>query len=149
MDKKDILLIYLRNNARETLTSVSKATKIPISTLYDRLKGYEKTVIRKHTTLVDFTKLGYNCIAHIILKVQREQREALRQVLINNPCVNSVFKVNNGYDFLVEGIFHQVRDMEDFLDYLEAKFQILDRQTYFIIEDIKREKFLSNPDLVI
>ena len=50
---------------------------------------------------------------------------------------------------MVEGIFKQVNDMEEFIEYLESKYTLLNRQIYFIIEDIARETFLSDPDMVI
>ena len=42
MKKKDqILLSYLRKDARMPLTKMSKKTNIPVSTLFDRLKVNE------------------------------------------------------------------------------------------------------------
>ena len=49
---------------------------------------------------------------------------------------------------MIEGIFKQIKDMEDFLESLEQKFKILDKKSFFIIEDIKREAFMSNVHLV-
>lgn len=148
MDEKDIIfLTHLRSNARETLTMISKKTRIPISTLYDRLKAHERDLISKHTTLIDFAKLGYLCKAHIMIKVDIEDRDDIKTFLLCQNSVNSLFKINNGYDFLIEGVFKHVKEMEDFLEILERKFKILERDTYYIIEDIKREAFMSDPEL--
>ena len=47
---KDLLLLNsLRENSRKSLTSLSKQTKIPVSTLFDRLKLLEKEDIIRHT----------------------------------------------------------------------------------------------------
>ena len=54
------IISHLRNNARIPLTTMSKLTKIPVSTLFDRLKTNEDDIITKHTSLLDFAKLGYN-----------------------------------------------------------------------------------------
>ena len=134
---------HLRSNARETLTNISRRTKIPISTLYDKLKVHECGLIRKHTTLIDFTKLGYNCRANIILKTSRDCRERLCSYLKEHSSVNNLFKINNGFDFLVEGVFESVKAMEEFLEELDRAFLIEDKKTHYIIEDLKREEFMA------
>jgi DNA-binding Lrp family transcriptional regulator len=147
--KADLLfLTFLRQNARETLTMISRKTGIPISTLYDKLRQQEKSLIVKHTTLIDFTKLGYNSRANIMLSTKKEDRDKLRSYLKEHSSINSLFKVNNGYDFMAEGIFENVKELEDFIEELEEKFSLLDKKVFFVIEDVKRENFLSRPELL-
>ncbi|MFH0869463.1 MAG: hypothetical protein V1866_00220 [archaeon] len=147
MKKADLLfLTFLRQDARQTLTNISRKTHIPISTLYDKLKQQEHTWILKHTTLIDFAKLGYNCRAKIILSVIKEDKERLRNFLKEHTSVNSLYKINNGYDFLAEGIFENVKILEDFLEQLDASFGITEKKIFYVIEDVKRECFLSRPE---
>jgi len=149
MNQKDLLILaHLRNDARITLTNLSKKTNIPISTIYDRLKAQEEGFIQKHTTLIDFSKLGYNTRANITIKVDREQREAIKEYLLKHQNVNSVYKINSGYDFLIETVFKNIKDLEDFMETLDQKFKIVDSQTHYIINDIKREAFMSNPEML-
>ena len=136
------LISYLRRNARQTLTEISKKTRIPISTLYDKLKLHEHSVILKHTTLLDFSKLGFNCKANILLKAGREERDKLGSYLNAHPAINNLYKINNGYDFLAEGVFTHVKELEDFMDALEKAFPLEERKTHYVIEDLKREEFL-------
>ncbi len=146
--KERILLSHFRRNARESLTTISRETRVPVSTVFDKLKHYEQSFIRKHTTLVDFSKLGYQTRANVMLKVAVEQRNALKEHLLRCEHVNSLFKVNNGYDFLVEMVFRHIKDLEDFLEALERKYTISEKTVFYIIEDICREEFLAKPDLV-
>jgi len=149
MNKKDLKIIsFLRNNARMPLTKMSRETHIPVSTIFDRMKLHEEGLILKHTCLLDFSKLGFNTRANINLKVSREDKEALKDFLQKQDCINSVYRINNGYDFMIEGVFMQIKDMEEFLDTLEKKFNIQDKKSFFIIEDLKRESFLSDPDTI-
>jgi len=149
MKKKDILfLAYLRKDARETLTTISRKTSVPISSLYDKLRSLEKDIITKHTTIIDFSKLGYLCRANIILKVEIEDRDLAKNYLLCNENVNSLFKINNGYDFMVEGVFKHIKEMEDFLELFERKFKVLNKNVYYVIEDLKRESFLGEPELI-
>jgi DNA-binding Lrp family transcriptional regulator len=142
--KKDIVLMtFLRNNARENLTKISRLTAIPVSTIFDKLKDYERELIRKHTTLIDFRKIGFDIKVNMMFKVARDTRDEFRDFLMKNENINSVFKVNNGFDFLVEAIFRDMNDMQRFNELLE-RFNIEAKQEMFILEDIKREGFLSD-----
>ena len=144
MNKKELLVItHLRQNARETLTRLSKKTGIPVSTIFDQLKRTD--VINKHTCLLNFDNLGFNTRANIMLKVNREDRELVKDYLANNNNINTVYKTNNGFDFMIEGIFKHIKNLEDFMEILDEKFPIKSKQVFYIIDDIKREGFMTDP----
>ena len=143
-----LLLSHLRRNARETLTKISRKTRLPISTIYDRLKLQEAELIVKHTSLLDFAKLGFNTRVSIAIKVPRELRLSLEDYLQKHTSVNSLYKINNGYDFMAEGIFRRLKEFQEFIEVLEDKFPGMEKQMYYIVDDMKREEFLSNPDQV-
>ncbi len=149
MQKKDLLILSnLRKDARMSLTNMSKATHIPISTIFDRLRMHEVGLIKKHTSLIDFEKLGFNTRANVCIKVDKSKREELREHLSKHQNVNSVFKINNGYDFLAEVVFHNIKDLEEFMENLEERFNVTQTQVYYLIEDIKREEFMADPLLM-
>ena len=144
MNKKELLVItHLRQNARETLTRLSKKTGIPVSTIFDQLKRTD--VINKHTCLLNFSNLGFNTRANIMLKVNREDRERVKDYLVKDNNINTVYKTNNGFDFMMEGIFKHIKDLEDFMETLEENFPIKSKQVFYIIDDIKREEFMADP----
>ncbi len=145
LDKKELMIIAaLRHDARLSLTRMSKQTKIPISTLHDKIRDYMGTLIRKHTAIIDFAKLGYNTRALVFLKVERDQRNSLQNFLEGCKNVNNLAKVNNGYDFLIEVVFENIKDMEDMLETIEVKYKITAKDTYYIVDELKRESFLSS-----
>lgn len=145
LSPRDIKLIQcLRANARLTLTQISKQTKIPISTLFDKLKMHEQGIIHKHTTLIDFEKLGFHTKMHLLIKVPFEERKKLKSFLIYNKQVNTVKKIANGFDFFVEGIFPQITDADKFVRLIEEKFSTINCQSNFITEDIKEEGFFTS-----
>ena len=146
MEKDKLILSYLRKDARASLTSMSRQTRIPVSTLYERIKKSE--IIKKHTSLLDFDKLGYSARAKVLLKVNKENREALRGFLCKCQFINELIKVNNGYDFLVEFVFQNMRELEHYLEALGNKFDIEDEKVYYVVDELKKECFMSNPDLL-
>ncbi len=149
LNQKDILLLTnLRQNARETLTKLSKKTNIPISTIYDKLKLYNGDIIKKHTSIIDFAKLGYNARVNIMLRVNKDERDEIREYLARKDCVNSVFKINNGFDFLIEGVFKNIKEVEDFVETVEDKYKIKKKEVFYIVDEIKREGFMTSSIMV-
>jgi DNA-binding Lrp family transcriptional regulator len=142
--KRDILLMtFFRKNARENLTQISRMTRIPVSTIFDKLREFEKGIIQKHTTLVDFRRLGFDIRVNMMFKIAKDSREEFRNFLSLNEHVNSIYRVNNGYDYMIEAIFRDMSDLQKFNDLID-RFMIEDKKEMFILEDIKRESFLSD-----
>ena len=93
---------------------------------------------------MDFERLGYGARAKVLFKVDRKDREQLREFLCKCQFINELIRVNNGYDFLVEFVFEQMRGLENYLEILEKRFNIKDNRVFYIVDELKRENFLSN-----
>ena len=143
INKKDMQIITaLRKNARESLTKISRNTGIPISTIFDKIR--DNPLITKSTCLLDFNQLGFNTRAKATIKVERESREELRAYLSKHQNVNSLYKINSGYDFLIEIVFRNIKDLEEFMEYIRDRFQIIEDNVFYILEDIRREEFMCD-----
>ena len=147
MKEKDYSIIgYFRSNARMSLTKLSKATKIPVSTLFDKLRDYEnRKIIQKHTAIIDFKKLGYDIKLQILLAVEKERKESLQKFLYRHPRVNTILRINNGYDYMIEAIFKNMEELDEFTRNLE-EHEPKDKKELYIMEDIKREEFLTHKE---
>jgi Lrp/AsnC family transcriptional regulator, leucine-responsive regulatory protein len=143
-DKEMLLLSHFRNDARISLTKLSKITKIPVSTIFDKLREYKKTnIIRKYTSLIDFKKLGYEIRTQILISASKDSKDHMQKFLLQHPRVNTVFRINNGFDFLVESLFRDMQELDEFMRSLED-FNPLQKKEFFVMEDLKREEFLGN-----
>ncbi|HLD05629.1 MAG TPA: Lrp/AsnC family transcriptional regulator [Candidatus Nanoarchaeia archaeon] len=136
------ILRHLRQNARQNLTDISRRTHIPVSTLFDRVKQLERNVIRKYASILDFKKLGFTVRATLLIQCRASQREELKKYLLFNEHVNTLIRVNNGYDYFAECIFKDMDTHQEFIDHL-APFHMTLKE-YFVLEDLKRETFLSD-----
>jgi DNA-binding Lrp family transcriptional regulator len=146
IDETDlVLLAQLRKNSRIKLTRMSRESDIPVSTIFERLKGPLRKYIQRFTCLMNNAEMGFNSRATIILKVDKEQKEEIRTFLEKHQNVNSLYRINNGYDFLLDTIFRQMIDLEEFIEQLEKRFRIKHKEVYFVIDEIKQEGFLSEP----
>ncbi|MGV8169561.1 MAG: Lrp/AsnC family transcriptional regulator [Candidatus Nanoarchaeia archaeon] len=147
-EKELLILSYFRNDARISLTKLSKMTRMPVSTIFDKLREYKQSkVIKKHTSLLDFRKLGYEIRTQILISSGKDTREQLQKFLVQHPKINNVFRINNGFDFLVESIFRNMEELDEFMRALE-EFSPLQRKEFFVMEDLKREEFLVNSSAI-
>ncbi len=150
MEERDVVLLaHLRKNARAKLTNISKQTDIPVSTIFERLRSPLRSYIRKYTCLLNNSEVGFNSRATLILKVDKEQKNEIGQFLEKHQNVNSLYKINNGYDFLIDVIFRQMAHLEEFIDQLERKFRIKQKEVYFVIEEVKEEAFMADPQTAL
>ncbi len=148
MNTDDLKIIaHLRQDSRRNLTRISKHTLMPVSTIFDRMKKYNKEIITKSTVLVDFKKLGYDIKVNILVKICQEKREPLKKFLESCLSVNSVYRINNGFDYFIEAIFKDMLHLEQFNDKIDSLGAEL-KQVHYILEEIRREEFISQPDLV-
>lgn len=143
--KELVILSALRENARYSLTEMSRKTRIPVSTLYDRLKSYKGGLIKKYTSVVDFSRLGYGARANLLIKVPRNKIEEIKVFLLNHRSVNNLVKTNNGFNFFLEVIFRNVIELEIFIEKMENIFELIDKKVFYVIEELRREAFLSDP----
>jgi len=142
---KDVLILTeLRKNARAQLTDISKKTKIPISTIYDRLTNRSNSFILRHATLLRFDELGYNARANICIKCSKSSKKEVYENLGKHPNINSMYKINNGFDFMIEVIFKNVKDLEEFIEQLEDNYSIRQKEVYYIIDEILKENFFTS-----
>jgi DNA-binding Lrp family transcriptional regulator len=149
-NEKDLLILsHLRLDARMKLTDMSRATRIPVSTLFDKIKTYEgHGLIRKNTSLVRFERFGYQAKAIIVFSASRNDRKKLLEFLNISHSVNSLFKINNGWDFMAEMILPGVKEVEEFIESIEERVKLKGRKIFYIIDELKKEEFLANPKRV-
>lgn len=149
MEKNELVVLSrLRTNARESLTNMSRKTSIPITTIYNKLRNFEGSLIKKYVALLDFTKIGYNTRAILVLRSKKEFKEKLAEFLTDSKAVNSLYKINNGFDFLVEVVFQGIGDVEYFVEDLENNFKVEKKEIYYIISEINKEVFLGKHEYI-
>ena len=144
VDRVDLnILSHLRMNSRETLTSISKETGIPISSVFDRLKRLESVgVINRHTSLFDVKKIGIHHRVVILFKSRDKTKKEFEQWLMENQRINSLMKINGDWSFVAEAFFPDIKAMEKFTEKSREEFEIDKISILYILEDLKREAFL-------
>ncbi|MBW3020115.1 Lrp/AsnC family transcriptional regulator [Candidatus Woesearchaeota archaeon] len=138
LEREKLILQKIREDSRKNLTKISEETKIPKTTVFDILRRLENNVIKKHTSLVDFTKLGYGLKVNFVLR--SKDKKQMKDFLMNHSSINNLHSLINDYDFFAECIFKDLNDLESFKEELN-KNGLSDIEHYFIVEDLKKEGF--------
>jgi len=124
---------------------ISRETGIPISTIFDKVNKLGKSTISKYSPLLDFQKLGFGLRVNLILKANDKRKQDLKDFLLKNQNVNSLLRLNNNFDFFIETVFRDMKGLEEFYENLK-KFKIKKKKEFFVIEDLKKEEFLTKPE---
>ncbi|MBW3015754.1 hypothetical protein KY330_04995 [Candidatus Woesearchaeota archaeon] len=130
-----LLLRFLRMDSRKSLASISKETSIPISTLFEGLKRLKKKVKLRHTSLLNYQRLGYNIRINFILQ-SRDKR--LKEFLMQNQNVNTLSSMMSSY--YAECVFRNFKEVIAFKEKLEEFCS--DTSEIMIIDELKREEFI-------
>ncbi|MFH1850334.1 MAG: Lrp/AsnC family transcriptional regulator [archaeon] len=145
VSKKDIEIIaHLRRDGRKKITDIAKDTGIPVTTIYDRVRSHKKRFVKKHTALLDFEMLGLLSKAHLAIKADRDSRLELQMFMQDTPNVNSLYRVNLGYDYIAETVFRNMAELHNFAEQLERDFKCR-VEVFNVVEELKREDFLTEP----
>ncbi len=147
MKKTDItIMAHLRKNGRMPLTELSRQTKLPVSTIHERLKQHMRKGVYRPSTLINFEKIGYATRAHILLSVEQPEKGKLFEHLKAHPNVNSLSRINNGWNIIMECVFKDMISLEEFVEKLENAFHIKQKQVHYVLNEFKREGFLAQPE---
>jgi len=139
--KKEIAILKeMRGNARINLVELSNKVGLPVSTVAYKIKKLERGVIKKYVSLMDFSKLGFNIKVICLITPRVEQKSEIISFLLSNKQVNSIYKIDNRYDYLIECIFKTMGDLELFGDQLDNF--VTEKEEHFVVENIKTERFL-------
>ena len=139
-NEKDLRIIRcLRSDARKTLATIAREAGIPQSTVYDRIRKSEKTHIKKHTSLVDFSSLGYKIRVQLLAKAN--DKRIFRKFIEEHGNVNSAFRIDGEYDFFMDCVFASMKDLNEFNDEINARTS--ERSIFYVIDEIKLEDFLN------
>ncbi len=125
------------------MTRMSRKTGIPVSTIFDKVRNYKKSFVERFTCLFKFGELGFKSHSFTVFSVNRDRRNELKKFLLASPSVNALYRINHKFDFLVDMIFKDIQELEDFFDIIDDEFAVRPKHIFYVVNDIGRELFLS------
>jgi len=117
MDEKDkILLNELKKDSKRSVQDLSKATKIPSTTVYNRIKDLEKEgIIKQYTVKLDNKKVGkVQAFFEVTLNPSVNVSEFLKKIK-----ADEIFSIAGDYQFLIKSTFNDLGGVYSFTAQLQ------------------------------
>lgn len=142
MDETDKKICnILTENSRISISSISKKTGIPNSTISNRIhKLEEKNIIKQYTTILDHEKIGINITAMIIIQTETEKHENVEKQLPKLEEVTHVYSISGEYDVLIKV---EAMNLEELNEIINSKIRTIDGieelRELIVMEELKNE----------
>lgn len=106
----------LRENSRQTYKELAEKFNIAIGTVYNRIKKLEEAgIIRGFTIDVDYSKLGYDLTAIIMIQVEGPYIVEVERKLASFNEVMSVYDITGEFDIAVIAKFKDREHLNKFI----------------------------------
>jgi len=140
LDILDLKIIKcLTDDARCTYKSMADEAGVSEATIKNRIdRLMDEGIIKKFTVIMDYHKLGRAIKAFIGLKVQPAKLQKIVEVIQKNPDVHVLYRTSGDVDLLIEVIFEQMEDLNEFLEKELALDGILGTVVTIVIGPYKR-----------
>ena len=119
MDEKDkILLNELKKDSKRSVQELSKATKIPSTTVYNRIKALEEEgIIKQYTVKLDNKKIGrVQAFFEISLNPNTNVQEFIKKI---RSQIDELYSVGGDFQFLVKATFSDLGGVYSFTAQLQ------------------------------
>lgn len=149
LQKNDFaLLCALRQNCRQKLNVLAQKLDMGVSTVYEKIHS-DAGIITKHTSLLDFAVLGFKTRFCFLCSLQvLSDKEEFCHFLLSHAHVNTMQSLLGEYDFYVETVFSTVQEASAFFDLLRVRFSLARSLSWYALDDLAQEKFLSDPHIL-
>ena len=146
LDEKDTkILELLKENSALTTSQISKKTKIPITTIHNRVKKMKQLgIIKNFTVNIDYEKIGKPLTAYILLTVNQNisPNKKISQSDIGKKIkmfedVESVDIVTGAIDMLIKARVKTMHDLNNLITNKLREIEGVDKtQTMMVLEEI-------------
>jgi len=141
------ILTRLRKDSRSNISRLAVDLHIPVAKVVKNLKRLEdKKIIRKYVSLLDFSLLQYHVRVNFAIKAK--DVDGLLHYIKGHENINSIFKVKDDFDLYFETVFYDMAELYTFVESLD-RFRIEKIDEHHVIEDIEREKMISDSEELI
>jgi len=144
LDKK--IINVLIDDPRITYRKLARSLGVSVGTVYNRIrKLMGQGIIRDFTVQVDFSKVGYDVTALILIKVDGKHIIDVEREVARHPNVCAVYDVTGEFDVIVVAKFRNIGELNKFIKNLLAKPYVLSTNTSIALNVVKENFKLKVP----
>ncbi|MDP9225538.1 MAG: Lrp/AsnC family transcriptional regulator [Actinomycetota bacterium] len=145
MDRIDrILLAALERDARLTYAEIAAEVALAPSSVHDRVRKLERAgVIKAYRAELDRDQTGFAITALVSLTLQPSSASDIPSKVAELPFVESCYSVAGDYSYVLVVRTPTTRDLEQLLDTLRGKLEVLTRSTVVLSTPFERRPLLA------
>lgn len=140
-ENEKLLIRELRKNSRVQLTEISETIKMPITTIFGKLKKISPIII-KNTSLLNFKKLSFPLTIIYTIKIKDSKKIKFLNFINNQKNINNIFRLSGSFNILIEAIFKDMNEAYNFEENI-LEFKPNKLKEYPVINEIKKEEFYT------
>lgn len=140
MDQLDYkILEILKENGRETASTISKKVHLSVSAVLDRIKKLEENqVIRYYTIIVNEKAIGNAMTAMMEVSLEHPKfRNGFIEAICRHPNVIACYYLTGDFDFLLKICSSSAEHMEEIYQEIQGIPGVWNTRTHFILKEIK------------
>jgi len=127
LDSKDKKIIeQLQNNAKQSISDISRKTKLPRDVVKYRIKKLEENkVIRFYHAFLNPSRLGYPLYAYVtfsLFNIESKDEEEFINFLKEHPKIIYVAKFSGKWDFAIGVCAKEYKDLDNVIRDIRNKF---------------------------
>lgn len=139
--KEKEIIKHLRHGKRVNMSAIARELGMPITTVADRIRKIDERYVVKRASLLDYSRMGYSSHHIIAVKLSNEQKQAFLEYMKEQKCVNSIYRTNSGFNFIVEVVFRSNFDFITWIEELKPRFR-LEMSSFQILNTEEKEIFI-------
>ena len=126
------------HNIVKAVKQISKLTKIPATTVYNRIKNLEnEKIIKSYGINLDFDKLGYDIKVIIQVRISKGKLFEVEKAVSKSENVYAVYDLTGDFDALIVARFKSRQSLDNFLKKLQSYDFVQRTHTSFVLNTIK------------
>lgn len=141
MDETDYkILCCLKENSRINATAIGNRIELSTSSVIERIRRLENSVIRQYTVIIDQEKIGKELTAYIYVRLDHPKYNDgfCQQVKLNNDIVECHYLAGD-FDYLLKIITSNSKSLEQAHYYIKAIEGVSLTRTQVVLTTIKNE----------
>ena len=141
IDKKDKkILLELLRDGRKSFVDLARSCKMTRQSIFSRVKSLRrKGIIKNFTVNLDQQKLGLDLRAYILISADPlgKFREKAIKYLSEFPQISQIHILFGRFDFLIEVLVKDVRDLSNLLEKIHELETINKTETMIVYRNVK------------
>lgn len=138
---KNILGVLL-DDSRLSYRQIAKKLGVSTATVMNRVKELEKEIIKKHTIILDYEKVGYDVEVLIEVRISKGKLFQVEKEIAHHPNVFAVYDLTGDFDAIILARFPNRRKMDAFLKKIQT-YDFVERTNTRLILNTIKEKQIS------